>query len=69
MLVRYRGTVKAEDDEVIHINDLIGWAEEHRVHWRVTCHHLDIAKDRIWNAAAPTASGLSIHVSSCAGLF
>jgi hypothetical protein len=33
MFGRYRGTVIADDDEVIRINDLVGWAEEHRARW------------------------------------
>jgi hypothetical protein len=33
MFGRYRGTVTIDDGEVIHINELIGWAEEHHAHW------------------------------------
>ncbi len=30
---RYRGTVVADDGEVIHLDGLIGWAEEHAARW------------------------------------
>jgi len=33
MFGRYRGTVVADDSEVIHLDDLIGWAEEHHARW------------------------------------
>jgi hypothetical protein len=33
MFGRYRGTVIADDGEVIKIDGLIGWAEEHHAHW------------------------------------
>jgi len=33
MFGRYRGTVVADDGEVIKIDGLIGWAEEHHAHW------------------------------------
>ena len=33
MFGRYRGTVVADDGEVIHLDGLIGWAEEHRARW------------------------------------
>ncbi|CAG1773067.1 hypothetical protein BAC2_03493 [uncultured bacterium] len=33
MFGRYRGTVIADDGKVLHIDGLIGWAEEHRAQW------------------------------------
>lgn len=33
MFGRYRGTVITDDGETIHIDGLIGWAEEHQAHW------------------------------------
>jgi hypothetical protein len=33
MFGRYRGTVVADDSEVIHLDGLIGWAEEHHARW------------------------------------
>jgi hypothetical protein len=33
MFGRYHGTIVADDGEVIRINDLVGWAEEHQAHW------------------------------------
>ena len=33
MFGRYRGTVTADDGEVIRIDGLIGWAEEHHARW------------------------------------
>ena len=33
MFGHYRGTVIADDGEVIRIDGLIGWAEEHQAHW------------------------------------
>ena len=33
MFGRYRGTVIADDGEVIHLDGLIGWAEEHHARW------------------------------------
>ncbi len=33
MFGRYQGTVVADDGEVIHLDGLIGWAEEHHARW------------------------------------
>jgi hypothetical protein len=33
MFGRYRGTIDADDGEVIKLDGLIGWAEEHHAHW------------------------------------
>jgi hypothetical protein len=33
MFGRYRGTVIADESEVIQIDGLIGWAEEHHARW------------------------------------
>jgi hypothetical protein len=33
MFGRYRGQVTADDGEVIQIDDLIGFAEEHHASW------------------------------------
>jgi hypothetical protein len=33
MFGRYRGTVRADDGEEIHLDDVIGWAEEHHARW------------------------------------
>jgi hypothetical protein len=33
MFGRYRGIVTADNGEVIHLDGLIGWAEEHHAHW------------------------------------
>ncbi len=33
MFGRYAGTVTADDGEVIHLDGLIGWAEEHHARW------------------------------------
>ncbi len=33
MFGRYRGTVNADDGEVIRLDGLIGWAEEHHARW------------------------------------
>jgi hypothetical protein len=30
---RYHGTVRSDDGETIHIEDMIGWAEEHHARW------------------------------------
>jgi hypothetical protein len=33
MFGRYHGTVTADDGRVIHLDDLIGFAEEHHAKW------------------------------------
>jgi hypothetical protein len=33
MFGRYRGTVRADGGEEIHLDDVIGWAEEHHARW------------------------------------
>jgi len=33
MFGRYHGTVRADDSEIIHVDGLIGFAEEHHARW------------------------------------